>query len=247
MALPCYLAMTAGEISGNSTLPPHIAWMACHFSCYHTGLTNIPKQLPPGSVLILNDQIPCHGHDPKRILDEVIAITEDFSCSHVLLDFERPENAQTAAIVRSLAGSMGIPVVVSDLYARESDGPVFLPPAPLDQPLEAYLLSWSGRKVWLEAALCQEEIIITDTGSLHQSICPPDRLSDGHWDEALHCRYQIETGEDYITFTLFDTPETLGRKLAQAEELGVTAAIGLYQQLGRLVLPDSGDTAKAKT
>lgn len=230
MALPCYLAMTAGEISGNSTLPPHIGWMSCHFSCYHTGLTNIPRQLPTGAMLILNDQIPCHGHDPSRIRDEVIAITEDFQCSRVLLDFERPGDPQSAAIVRVLAQELSCPIAVSDLYAGESDGPVFLPPAPLHQPLAEYLQPWNGREVWLEAALCQEAIIVTRDGSRFQDIYPTDQLSEGYLDEGLHCRYRIETAEDHIIFTLFDTPDTLRDKLAQAEALGVTTAIGLYQQ-----------------
>lgn len=237
MALTCYLAMTATEIFATPTLPPHIAWMACHFSCYHTGLTNIPKQLPPGAMLILNDQIPCHGHDPKRILDEVIAITEDFECSRVLLDFERPGDPQTAAIVRTLTESLPCPVAVSDLYVEESDRPVFLPPAPLHQPLEEYLLPWKKREIWLETALCQEEILVTKDGSQFHSIFPPDQLSDGHLDEALHCRYRIETEEDRITFTIFDAPDTLSGKLTQVNELGVTTAIGLYQQLRQYSLP----------
>lgn len=235
MALPCYLAITAGEISANSILPPDIAWMSCHFSCYHTGLTNIPKQLPPGAMLILNDQIPCHGHDPKRIADEVAAITEDFSCSRVLLDFERAGDSQAAAIARHLVEALTVPVAVSDLYAQESAGPVFLPPCPLHQPLAEYLHPWEGREVWLETAFCQEDILVTKNGSHFQNIYPPDRLSDGHWDESLNCRYRIDVQPDLITFTLFDTTETLRHKLAQAKELGVTTAIGLYQQLGSVL------------
>lgn len=238
MALPCYLAMTAGEISGNPTLPPHIAWMSCHFSCYHTGLTNIPRQLPPGSMLILNDQIPCHGHDPRRIRDEVIAIAEDLQCSRVLLDFERPGDPQAAAIARELAGMLPFPVAVSDLYAGESDGPVFLPPALLHQPLAEYLRPWEGREIWLEASLCQEEILLTRDGCRFQDIYPTDQFSEGHLDEILHCRYRIETAEDHITFTLFDTPDTLRDKLAQAETLGVTTAIGLYQQFWQQAIQD---------
>ena len=47
MAIRPFLAMTAAEIRGTETLPPKTAWMACHFSPYSTGLSNLPKDLPP--------------------------------------------------------------------------------------------------------------------------------------------------------------------------------------------------------
>ena len=52
MAIRPFLAMTAAEIQGTETLPPKTAWMACHFSPYSTGLSNLPKALPPGLSLI---------------------------------------------------------------------------------------------------------------------------------------------------------------------------------------------------
>ena len=52
MAMDVFLAMTAAEICGNRNLPANLGWMACHFSPYGTGLSNLPKQLPPSSLLI---------------------------------------------------------------------------------------------------------------------------------------------------------------------------------------------------
>ena len=45
MGLPLYLAMTAAELSAAEALPRKMAYMACHFSLYGTGLSNIPEQL----------------------------------------------------------------------------------------------------------------------------------------------------------------------------------------------------------
>ena len=42
MAIRQYLAMTAAEMTQAGSLPRHAAWMACHFSPYSTGLTNLP-------------------------------------------------------------------------------------------------------------------------------------------------------------------------------------------------------------
>jgi hypothetical protein len=67
MGLPLNLAMTASEIAGVCPLPKDFAWMACHFSPDGEGLTNLPDYLPDGSLLILNDSIPCGDHDIRHI------------------------------------------------------------------------------------------------------------------------------------------------------------------------------------
>ena len=69
MPIPCYLAMTAAEYARAKELPGRLAWMACHFAPYGTGVVNLPQQLPEGSVLMLNDRIPICGHDPLLVAD----------------------------------------------------------------------------------------------------------------------------------------------------------------------------------
>ena len=92
MAIRPFLAMTAAEIQGTETLPPKTAWMACHFSPYSTGLSNLPKALPPGSMVILDDITPIHGHDAEAIAAQLRSRLEEIECSGVLLDFQRPGN-----------------------------------------------------------------------------------------------------------------------------------------------------------
>ena len=58
MGISHYLAMTGVEIAAAEALPENIAYMACHFSPYGTGLTGAPEVLPKHSMLILNDRIP---------------------------------------------------------------------------------------------------------------------------------------------------------------------------------------------
>ena len=88
MALPLYLALTAAEFQNCSSLPEHAAWMACHYSPYGLGLSNIPKDLPQGSMLILNDRTPPCRHDPELIARQLGEIAERFQCGGVLLDFQ---------------------------------------------------------------------------------------------------------------------------------------------------------------
>lgn len=60
---------------------------------------------------------------------------------------------------------------------------------------------------------------------------PAAQLLGGHRDEKLHCHYQIHTDADSARFTLFHTPEDLDALLTEGEALGVTRAVGLYQEL----------------
>ena len=76
MGISHYLAMTAEEIATTDILPEHTAYMACHFSPYGTGLTNIPESLPKNAILILNDRIPFCGHDKALIAKQLAQLME---------------------------------------------------------------------------------------------------------------------------------------------------------------------------
>ena len=52
MALPLYLALSRLEMDGIHTLPPHPAYMACHFSPGSDGISNCPVSLPENTLLI---------------------------------------------------------------------------------------------------------------------------------------------------------------------------------------------------
>jgi len=230
MALTLYLAMTAAEMGENLSFPPHLAYMACHFSPYGTGLSNLPRDLPPGSLLILNDRTPIRGHDPELIADQLIETIEALRCSGLLLDFQRPGCEETTALIANLIGSLPCPLGLSASYAEDVSCPVFLPPPPLDTPLESYLAPWKGREFWLEAALDGSHLTLTADGCTSTPI-PYPHLSGGFSQETLHCHYQVQTDEATAHFTLWRTREDLEDLLAEAEGLGVTQAIGLWQEL----------------
>lgn len=232
MALPLYLAMTPGEMATKYPLPDKLAWMACHFSPYSQGLSNIPEALNPGCILILNDNLPCQGHSADLVTGQLKDILARFQCKSLLLDFQRPPEEESTAMVTSILQSITLPVAVSEGYAEGLTCPVFLPPWPLHLTAEGALSRWKGREIWLEAALCQETVTITEKGCTVSSQFPPEQLEGGFYDEDLCCHYRTEVLENEIRFTLFDTRESLPRKLEKARSLGVTRAVGLYQQLG---------------
>ena len=234
MALPLYLAMTAAEMSQDKLFEPHLGFMACHFSPCTAGLSNIPQSLPEGAMLILNDRMPCTGHSPDFVVRQLADAVSRLGCESILLDFQRPADAESRAMVKSITDALPCPVAVSEGYAKDLACPVFLAPAPLHVPLGDHLGLWQGREIWLEAALCQEVIAVTPKGATDTPQFPPDRLDGGFLDENLCCRYRTEILESEVRFTLYDTRDSLKKKLEQAEALGVTRAVGLYQELGSL-------------
>lgn len=232
MPLPLNLAMTPSEIAAALQLPPNPAWMACHFCPCTTGIANIPKVLPEHAMLILNDRVSCIGHSPDLVAQQLLEVVESFQCGSVLLDFQRPWDAESDIMVKVITRALPCPVAVTEAFAGGLSCPVFLSPAPLHQALEQHLAPWAGREIWLEAALCQERITVTKDGAVYTPIFPTQPLDGGFYDERLHCRYHTAVSDDSITFTLFDTRETLKAKLEFAHSLGVARAVGLYQELG---------------
>ena len=235
MEISCYLAMTAGELEQNG--PPadrDTAYMACHFSPYGTGLSNLPRALPPGAMLIVNDRTPVCGHDPQLIARQLCEQVRQLECGCVLLDFQRPGEAVTRELCRVLEASLPCPVGTSELYAAELTGPVFLPPVPPDRPLKEYLAPWQHREIWLEAALDSLTLSLTEEGCAVSS--GGDRRGE-FADEALHCHYGIEIRENEVRFLLHRTRDDLEKLLEEAGTLGVSRAVGLWQELNYSVLP----------
>ena len=204
MVLPLYLAMPASEFRP----VPYPALLMLD------GL-----EVPPMGVLpVVTDRFPLDGQALQRICQGQEAL---------LLDFVRPPTTSLREIIQGLPCPCGAPPGYTE------EGPVFLPPASLHIPLEQYLAPYKGREIWLEAALQKQTVTVTTGGVTIDPPRPNRSFEGGFYDEKLCCRFTQEFTEDTAVFTLFDTPETLVSKLDHAAALGVTRAVGLYQELGR--------------
>ena len=226
MALPLYLALTASEMSGN-LLPENAAFLSCHFSPGGRGLSNLPDRLPDGAMLILDDSAPMDGHDPDLILMQLRAQAEQWKYVSLLLDFQRPGIRAQQELAEFLASSLSCPVCVSELYAGGLSCPIFLPPVPPDMPLKEYVSPRAGREIWLETALDGLTLTLTESGCTTAPL--PDFPEEGQKDDKLHCHYTVEAP---ATFHLWRTREDLNALLKEAETLGVSQAVGLWQELG---------------
>ena len=232
MALPLNLAMTQSEIAAADQLPSRLAWMSCQFSPFTKGITNIPKSLPEGAMLILDDRQNCFTHSPDLVARQLLDAVQQLGCESVLLDFQRPADPESITMVRIIVEALPCPVAVTEEFAKDLTCPVFLAPCPLHVPMADYLLPWNGREIWLEAALCQENITVTKHGTTFAPFYPVHVPEGSFYSEKLRCRYSTSVSGDCIAFTLFDTPETLKGKLQEAHALGVCRMVGLYQELG---------------
>ncbi len=233
MAIAPFLAMTAAEMYAASSLPPKIAWMACHFSPYQLGLSNLPIELPPDSLLIVDDFTPPQGHDPGLIREQLLACVEALQCCGVLLDFQREDSAESAAIVKQLAAELPCHVAVSECYAKDLECPVFLSLLPPSVPLKEQILPWKGRELWLELGTDGERITLTEKGAESVLLPYPDPSFPGFAEQALHCHYAMEANEKSARFTLWRTKDDREDLLEEAATLGITNAVGLFQELGQ--------------
>lgn len=231
MGLPLYLAMTREEIAANS-LPERMAYMACHFAPYGSGLCHIPTSLPPGSILVVDDRIPVWNHDPQRVAAQLQEAVDRLGCSRVLLDLQQPDDGQTGKLVRAVAETLSCPVGVCEGYAGELDCPVFVSAPGANKPLSACLAPWEGRTLWLEAAVETRTVTVTKVGAQAEDGPLIPMESPIHRDERLCCSYHIDITPERARFTVSRTREDVARLLAAGEEAGAELAVGLYQQLG---------------
>lgn len=232
MAIAPFLAMTAAEIYAVFSLPEKVAWMACHFSPYGLGLSNLPRTLPAGSLLMVDDITPPHGHDPILVSEQLSACVEDLQCSGVLMDFQRAGCEETQTIARYLAEALPCPVAVSAVYAKDLDCAVFLPPVPPSVSLEDHLLTWKNREIWLELGLDGEILTLTEDGCQITPLPSPHPESQAFQDAMLHCHYTVETNKKAARFTLWRTKDDLQDLLEEAESSGVVRSVGLFQEIG---------------
>ena len=238
MPIPRYLAMTAAEMAGSSVLPRHTAWMACHFSSSGNGLSNLPRWLPADSLLILDDSIPMQGHDLQQIAVELGACLERLQCVSLLLDFQRAGEEQTRKLVEHLCETLPFPIIVSDAYAEGLNCGVFVSPTPPDEAMASRLSPWKGREIWLDTTMEGLEILLTEEGAKATPLPPWERPAGGFEEKSLHCHYRISLEENSAAFTFWRTKADIEAQLAEAEALGVTAAVGLFQEF-ESPLPES--------
>ena len=235
MDFPIYLAMTASELANCCQLPEKIAWMACHFSPYGTGLSNLPNHIPDGSIIILNDRIPLCGHDPCHIVRQLTEIVQQHKAFGVLIDFQRPVSSESLAVVEQL-NLLTCPAAITETYAQYSSLAVFLSsPAP-HISVKDHIIPWKDRDIWLELSLEPEIIRLSKDKAVKLPGCKNQSSSTQLQDADLCCHYQISIDTEYADFSVYRTKEDLNNFIKQVSALPIRMGIGLYQELRDVLL-----------
>ncbi len=223
MALPVYLAMTPQEIAACPQLPEHIAWLACHFSPYGTGLAGLPQGLPPGSLLILDDRIPVWHHDPALVARQLAEAVEQTEAAGVLVDFQG-RSSRLKDIAAAVLEAIPTAAVTAGLL---DEGAVLVPPIPPGEIPADCLKPWEERDIWLELSPSPIQITVDEKGSRSAPYTGP--LPETVFrDEALCCSYGTEVFHDRGVFTLFRTAEDIKALLQAVPNIH---PVGLYQEL----------------
>ena len=225
-----FLGMTTMELA--EFCPPKAAYMACHFSTYNHGLSNLPKVLPKSSIILLDDSTPPCGHDPKVVSEQLFQLFEQFSPEAFLLDFQGEKTKESIAMAEQLVHTLPCPVAVTERYAKVLGCPVFLSPPPANKYLANHLDPWIPQGVYLEIAPMSEKITVTETGSTSLSIPYTEDLP--LYDKKLYCHYNVESFPHKAVFTISRNKEDLLCLIQQAMQMGVLGCVGLYQELKRL-------------
>jgi len=222
-----FLAQTSQETE--EFLPEKLAYMALHFSPYSAGLSNAPKKLPKGSILLLDDSMEPENHDPQTVTEQLNRLVDQFAPKAVLLDFQRPQTKELENMAACILQALPCPVGVTEGYAKNLGCPVFLSPPPANQALANHIRLWKNQGIYLEIAPDCIEITVTENGSTAIPIPPVQGLPLE--DRRLHCHYNVEVFPNKAVFTICRYKEDLQSLVQEAESLGILGCVGLYGEL----------------
>lgn len=195
--------------------------MACQLALSGPGLSGLPGEFPPGGLLVLTDQNPPLGHDPRRIGAELEQVLEAGAWAGVLLDFERAATGlsrEICAAALEAAGRSNCFCAMPETYGLPLPRAALFTPLPplLTRPLPA------GRQRLWELAPRRGLLRLGEEGGHWEAVSdrPPDELRR---DTASGLAWCARSRGKELEFYLEDTQESLLAFLEEPETLGGVA------------------------
>ena len=145
---------------------------------------------------------------------------------------QQPYCEQIQELINRLQAVLPCPVAVTPTYASKLKCPIFVPPIPLNCSAQTYLKQWKGRELWLELDNSGLLIELSEQGCKTTPTC--EILNEPNFfDSDLHCHYHTTIIGEKAFFTLHRTDKDFEALLTEAQNYGVTLAVGLYQEFNR--------------
>ena len=239
MNLSIYMAFVAAESEAILRYKGKAAWLGYHLSAFDSGITPRPSFLDSCHMLVLTDETPLLHHDPQKVTSEICAEAKSLGCEKILLDFQRPPTEKSLVLAKSILRSAPCAVGITECYANDTDCSVFLPSPPLWTPLQETIAPWKGRDIWLEIFPEDGCITITKKGGNYSPSAPLENYP--FCDNALCLSYSTEQYAQQVKVHLHRGITEMKAFLHLADSLGISAAIGLYQQFGEKEILQSSD------
>jgi hypothetical protein len=201
-----------------------------------------------GGLLVLRDQAMVPSGDPRMLARQVVQECVRRGYGGVLADFEESPDDFRCAALQTLSPALarrGLALTVPEPYGNTVPARVLVSSAisggSLEQRLREVTAAFPGR-VWLELRRLMMDFSLpcpTGEGTALTKL-QLDALRNDHpglsfYSADLGCHYFTYQADGVGHFVLFDTAESLARKWALAQSLGISTAILLYPESADLL------------
>lgn len=243
MSIPIYLAAFPEEAVGTPDYPA--ARLGCRLSQDTPALLAPDPPDDPASLMVLRDETP-PAYEPTPALARMLATYAQNYHAGLVCDWRKPVVPfydALAILLDEVCTGLGLPLWLTDCYAGASQGARVMIGSGITegrfaQQLASAASRWPGRCV-LSLLPLRIRCVLSAAGGAPEMEALPEIPPDTpvFFSEDLCCMYFSRPAGESVAFTLYDTGETIGRKLQAAEDAGFQAAIGPFSELAALRIP----------
>lgn len=240
MSIPIYLAAFPDETNGISGYPA--ARLGCRLSQDTPALLAPDPPDDPASLMVLRDEAP-PPYTPTPALAQMLATYAQNYHAGLVCDWRKPAvpfYASLAALLGESCAGLGLPLWLTESYAGDAPDAMVMVASDVtegvfSQRLAEAVSRWPGRCV-LSLLPLRVRCVLPHPGETLEMEALPELPTDApaFFSEDLCCKYIGRSSGDGVAFTLFDTRETIGRKVQAAEDAGFQAIVGPLPELAAL-------------
>lgn len=240
MSIPIYLAASPDETAGISGYPA--ARLGCRLSQDTPALLAPDPPDDPASLMVLRDDAP-PAYSPTPALARMLAAYAQNYHAGLVCDWRKPALPfydALSSLLDEVCAELGLPLWLTEHYAAGSQWANAMIASDVSEGFFSQRLAdaasrWPGRCV-LSLSPLRVRCVLPGPGETLEMEALPELLSAApvFFSDDLCCMYFSRSENGGVAFTLYDTRETIERKLQAAEAAGFQAAVGPLPELAAL-------------